>query len=156
MSSELFWAMWGPPSVRWLLLCFFFKQVTKQFFFHFSGYCHVILTIDASSSPLLDMLLKNELQLGQDVETLVQHVTSEAAVKWFYGAEREKSWCPSIIKRDKKIFLNTRSKDRQTIVTATFLLPDGRRNDVDLSKCSIMVISCQALPQPILLLHLQI
>jgi hypothetical protein len=78
---------------------------------------------------------------GLHVEALVKHVTSEAAVKCHYGAEWDKQHCPGIIKKVEKVLANARSKVRQTIITATYVLPDGRIKDVALNKRSIIIIS---------------
>jgi hypothetical protein len=78
---------------------------------------------------------------GLHVEALVKHVTSEAAVKRHYGAKWDKQHCPGIIKKVEKVLANARSKVRQTIITATYALPDGRIKDVALNKRSIIIIS---------------
>ncbi len=70
------------------------------------------------------------------MEALVKHVTSEAATKRYYGAEWDKRHCLGIIKKVKKVLVSARSKVRQRIIiTATYVLPDGRMKDVALNKC---------------------
>jgi hypothetical protein len=81
------------------------------------------------------------------VEALVKHVTSEAAVKHYYGAEWDKQHCSGIIKKVKNVLTNARSKVRQTIITATYVLPDGRMTDVALNKCSVTIVSHLPLEQ---------
>jgi hypothetical protein len=77
------------------------------------------------------------------VEALVKHITSDAAAKWYYGADWDKQRCSGIIKKVEKVLPNARSKVRQTIKTATYVLPDGRMKDVALNRRSIIIVSLQ-------------
>ncbi len=79
------------------------------------------------------------LQAGDSVEALVKQITSDAAAKWFYGAECDMAWAPGVIIRVEKILPNARSKVRQKIITAKYCLLDGREKDVSLNKPSIAI-----------------
>jgi len=81
---------------------------------------------------------KEEIKVGQHVEALVKHVTSDAAAKRYYGAEWDKRRCPGIVVRVEKVLTNTKAKVKQTMVTATYSLPDGRQKSVDLIKRSLI------------------
>jgi hypothetical protein len=78
---------------------------------------------------------------GLHVEALVKHLTSEAAAKRYYGAEWDKRRCSGIVKKVENVLANARSKVRQTIITATYVLPDGRIKDVALNKRSVILVS---------------
>jgi hypothetical protein len=75
------------------------------------------------------------------VEALVKHLTSEAAAKRHYGAEWDKRRCSGIVKKVESVIVNARSKVGQTIITATYVLPDGRIKDVALNKHSVILVS---------------
>jgi hypothetical protein len=77
------------------------------------------------------------------VEALVKHISSDAAAKRYYGADWDKRRCYGIIKKVEKVLLNARSKVRQTIITATYVLPDGRMKDVALNRRSFIIVSLQ-------------
>jgi len=129
--------------------------------------CHVIITIAASSSPCCFCNLifslqampsksKNEVKVGQRIEALVKQITSDAAAKRFYGAEWDKQRCPGIVTRVEKVLTNPNGKVKQTMVTAIYSLPDGRKKSVNLNKCSVYITdeSPPANPPNILLLLL--
>jgi hypothetical protein len=83
------------------------------------------------------------LREGLHVEALVKHITSDAAAKRYYGADWDKRRCSGIIKKVDKVLPNARSKVRQTIITATYVLPDGRMKDVALNRRSVIIVSLQ-------------
>ncbi len=45
------------------------------------------------------------------------------------------------LKKSKNVLANARSKVRQTIITATYVLPDGRIKHVALNKRSVILVS---------------
>jgi hypothetical protein len=83
------------------------------------------------------------LREGLHVEALVKHITSDAAAKRYCGADWDKQHCSGIIKKVEKVLPNARSKVRQTIKTAAYVLPDGRMKDVALNRRSIIIVSLQ-------------
>jgi hypothetical protein len=82
---------------------------------------------------------KNEVKVGQRIEALVKQITSDAAAKRFYGAEWDKQRCPGIVTRVEKVLTNPNGKVKQTMVTAIYSLPDGRKKSVNLNKCSVYI-----------------
>jgi len=89
---------------------------------------------------------KNEVKVGQRIEALVKHVTSDAAAKRFYGAEWDKQRCPGIVTRVEKVLTNPSGKVKQTMVTATYSLPDGRQKSLNLNKRSIYIVTDESPP----------
>jgi hypothetical protein len=89
---------------------------------------------------------KNEVKVGQRIEALVKHVTSDAAAKRFYGAEWDKQRCPGIVTRVEKVLTNPSGKVKQTRVTATYSLPDGRQKSVNLNKRSVYIVTDESPP----------